>query len=192
MTPEEYAAAKGYAAKRRMNREYRILNRLCVYCGKPLEDSEIYQACAKCRAKRSKKARGKNKSYKKQGLCQNCHEPLPEEDKEKHFVNCAKCREYNRIRYQAYRTNNTDKEQSFQKRAKEKWERYGNPTHCRCGAPLEYGYVTCSKCRAKSKELYYKKKQKQMKDTNQTKNENFLKNVLDFFQKCIIIYCVWV
>lgn len=165
MTQAEWTAAQRHAEQKRIVREYRISNRLCVYCGEPLENSEFCTACATCRAKMAQKAREKNKSYREQGLCPICHEPLPKEDKEKHFVNCAKCREYNRIRYQARKSNKAEyKEQSFQKRAEKKWEQYGNPTHCRCGAPLEYGYVTCPKCRAESKERYYRRKQKREND----------------------------
>lgn len=98
---DDYTDKLKRAERKRIKREQRIQNRICVCCGKPLEDSEVYQACSKCRTKRSERAREKIRSYKEQELCLTCHEPLSEEEKDKHFVHCAKCRKFIRKKKQA-------------------------------------------------------------------------------------------
>lgn len=161
-----YANIEGLNAAER--RRYKIEHHICLRCGKQFHDEQGRQICDKCRKKAKAEAKAKKAELRKQGLCLTCQSPLSDEDKAHHYLNCAHCRRYAATRAYMNKWKGRTKAEMFVEHTEKKLAAHGYPTHCQCGEPLEYGYLTCAKCREKARKRYYARKEKATQDTPKT------------------------
>lgn len=119
--------------------EYRKTNRLCTYCGKPLNEDEN-NLCTECRENEKNRAKEIYHYYQNNGICPVCREVklLPGEKR------CAVCKRFRNSYPRSERKRQTDRDNHIKMRARRSEK--GLCTICGT-APADEGRSTCTVCR---------------------------------------------
>lgn len=138
MKDQKKTNQKMYAKRRK--------EKLCLWCGKPLDREG--SLCIECNEKNRERSKANKDYYLKMGICPYCRKRKITAG----YKSCFPCREKKRI-YRRQKQNDPEQNQKMLQRRKEiREDRFRNGLCTSCGKNKpENGYRTCAECRRKVK-----------------------------------------